>query len=387
MADLFSSANRRNPYPLYAQLRRVTPVLHAPALNAWLAFDYATVRRVLQDHETFSSRVGPDWLLFNDPPRHTKLRVLLSRAFTPASVAALEPRIRELSEQLIAPHLGAGAMDLAVDYAVPLPMTVIAHMTGVSLDDRSRFLAWSDAILNLSHNVHGDTQVIADYQRTTVEMDQWLAQQIEERRASPSGDLLTRLVQAEVDGVRLTRQEILGFVQLLLVGGQETTTNLINNAILCFLEFPNQAALVRQDPQRLPPAIEEVLRYRAPFQWTPRVTTNATELGGQTIPAGRRVIAFIGSANRDPAQFPHPDRYDIRRHPNHHIAFGHGVHFCLGAPLARLEARIALSGLLALQDLHLASAGPWEPREALHVHGPARLPVRFTPREEAATAS
>jgi cytochrome P450 len=208
-------------------------------------------------------------------------------------------------------------------------------------------------------------------------MDHWLAEKID-RPASPTAtNLLARLLDAEVDGDKLTRQEIVGFVQLLLVGGQETTTNLIANAIHTFLQHPDQMSQLREQTGLLPAAIEEVLRYRSPFQWTPRVTLREAELHGHRLPAGQRVIAFIGSANHDSAQFKNPEIFDIRRHPNPHIAFGHGVHFCLGAPLARLEARIALTDLLNLKGLRLASDEPWEPRDALHVLGPAHLPILF----------
>jgi cytochrome P450 len=193
--------------------------------------------------------------------------------------------------------------------------------------------------------------------------------------------LLARLVEAEVDGERLTQEEILGFVQLLLVGGQETTVNLINNAVLSLLEHPDQLALLRATPELLPSAIEEVLRYRSPFQWMTRATTREVELHGQIIPAGKLVLPVMGAANRDPRQFPDANRLDIRRDPNPHIAFGHGIHACLGAPLARLEARIALGDFLERVDtFELASNEPWEPRKALQVLGPTRLPIRFKAR-------
>jgi cytochrome P450 len=201
---------------------------------------------------------------------------------------------------------------------------------------------------------------------------------ISQRRAARQDDLLTRLLEAEVDGERLTQEEVLGFVQLLLVGGQETTANLINNAVLCFIENPDQLARLRAAPDLLSSAIEEVLRYSSPVQWMPRATTGAVEIHGQVIPAGKLVLPMIGSANRDPKQFPDAGRFDITRDPNPHIAFGHGIHACVGGPLARLEGRIALADFLErVQGFELASDEPWEPRKALHVHGPSRLPIRF----------
>src|SRR5260221_5363344 len=211
-------------------------------------------------------------------------------------------------------------------------------------------------------------------------MDAYLTDMIAQRRREPTDDLLTRLVAAEVDGERLTQEEILGFFQLLVVGGQETTANLINNAMLCFVEHPDQLARVKAAPDLLPLAIEEVLRYRSPLQWLMRTPTSDIELHGQTIPAGRLVLPMVGSANRDPRQFPEPERFDVTRDPNPHIAFGHGIHSCLGAALARLEARIAISDLLErLPNFRLSSDDPWEPRKALNVLGPARLQIRFEP--------
>lgn len=200
------------------------------------------------------------------------------------------------------------------------------------------------------------------------------------RLPSTSIVALTRLVEAEVDGERLTQEEVLGFVQLLLVGGQETTANLINNALLCFIENPNQLARLQAAPEFLPSAIEEVLRYRSPVQWMPRATRRDVKVHGQVIPAGKLVLPMIGSANRDPKQFCDAGRFDITRDPNPRMAFGHGVHSCLGAPLARLEARIALANFLErVKGFELANEEPWEPRKALHVHGPSRLPIHFTP--------
>jgi cytochrome P450 len=256
-------------------------------------------------------------------------------------------------------------------------------MIGIPLADWPRFKRWSDVILKLSYTRSDGAEAgraRSEFKAVTAEMNDYLAEMIAQRRAAPRDDLLTRLVEAEVDGTRLTQEEILGFFQLLVVGGQETTTNLITNAILCFVEHPDQLARVRAAPDLLPAAIEEVLRYRAPLQWIMRTPRRAVEVHGQVIPAGTLVLPMIGSANRDPRQFPGAGRFDITRAPNAHLAFGHGIHACLGAPLARLEARIALADLLGrLEGFALASAAPWEPRQALHVHGPARLPIRFTP--------
>jgi cytochrome P450 len=389
--DFFSDDIRRNPYPLFSQLRSISPVLREPQSGLWMVFDYEGAKRTLSEHETFSSRSSYEWLVFIDPPRHTKLRALISRGFTPRSVANLESRIRQISGELLDEKIERGEMDLAADFAAVLPMQVIAEMLGIPGADLAQFTRWSDVILNMSHTVpgtEGAAKALSDYAAVTGEMNEYLAELLDQRKVAPHDDLLTRLAGAEVDGERLTQEEILGFFQLLLVAGTETTTNLINNAILCFIEHPDQLARLRAEPELLPAAIEEVLRYRSPLQWIFRITRHDVEMHGQAIPAKSLVLPMIGSANRDPQHFRDADRFDIARDPNPHIAFGQGVHFCLGAALSRLEARIALCDLLErLKDFKLASGEPWKPRAALHVHGPARLPIRFEPgRRRAASA-
>lgn len=390
MLDLFSDDMRRNPYPAYALLRQSAPVFHFAPTDVWLILDYEGVKRALVDHDAFSSNLAyaaghgnpGEWFIFFDPPRHTKLRALIAKAFTPRVVANLEPRIRAMSRQLLDETIERGEMDLAVDFAVPLPMRVIAELLGVPAADWPRYKRWSDSILKIANTISPDeaAQTIEEYRAVTAEMRGVLPEWIAEGRAAHRDDLLTRLALAEVDGERLTEPELLGFVQLLLVGGQETTANLINNAVLCFLDNPDQLARLRAAPELLPSAIEEVLRYRSPLHWMPRATRHAVELHGQVIPAGKLVLPLIGSANRDPQQFRDADRFDITRSPNPHLAFGQGIHACLGAPLARLEGRIALTDFLErVQDFALASAEPWPPRTAFGVHGPSRLPIRFTP--------
>lgn len=409
MLDLFSDDVRRDPFPLYDHLRAACPVMLEPTSDVWMIFDYAGVKRAFDDTESFASDTGsvgahptPPWLLFTDPPRHTKLRAIISQAFTPRMVAAMEGRVRTLSRELLdraIENCGAGVppaalagetptlptIDLATDYSVPLPMRVIADMIGIPDADWPRYTRWSDAILKLSYTVRGlsrggdaSQEAAAAFYTVTAEMGDYLPNLIAERRARPKDDLLSRLVAAEVDGQRLTPDEMLAFFQLLIVGGQETTTNLINNAVLSLCENPEQLALLRRSPELLPSAIEETLRYRSPFQLLFRGTRREVELHGQTIPPGKLLFLMVGSANRDPKQFRDPHHFDITRDPNPHLAFGHGIHFCLGAPLSRLEARIALTDILnRLPNLELAGDGPWQPRPALHVHGPLRLPVRF----------
>jgi len=380
---------RRNPYPVYDHMRSTSPVFHLPAFDLWMIFDFESVKRALDDHDTFSSDLSVasghgnpgEWFIFLEPPRHTKLRAIISKAFTPRVIANLEPRIRELSAQLLGAPLRHGEMDLAGDFSVPLPMLVIAEMIGVPQSEWPRYKRWSDAILKLANTFSKDEesiQTVSDFRSVTAEMREFLPGLIAKRRAAHQDDLLTRLVEAEVDGERLSQEEVLGFVQLLLVAGQETTANLINNAVVCWIDNPDQFARLRAHPVLLPSAIEETLRYRSPVQWMPRATRRDVELQGTVIPAGKLVLPIIGSANRDPKHFRDAQRFDIAREPNLHLAFGHGIHSCLGAPLARLEAKIALGDFLRnVQKVEYASNEPWEPRKALHVHGPSRLPIRF----------
>lgn len=389
--DIFSDANRRDPYPLYDYMRATSPLLRVPPpFNGWLVFDYETVKWLLNDPQTFSSRVPapPNWFIFSDAPEHTKLRGLISRAFTPRVIANLEPRIRELSAELLDGIMGRGTFDLVSEYAVPLPMKVLAGMIGIPLSEWATYKRWSDMILRLSYSRSGGPEAeraLQEFTEVTAEMRAYLDGMLAERRARPRDDLLTHLIEAEVDGERLSAEEILGFMQLLVVAGQETTTDLIDNAILCLLENPRQLARLRAEPQLLESAIEEVLRYRSPLQWMMRTPRRDTEMHGQVVPAGALVLPMIGSANRDPRAFPEPNCFDIARTPNAHVAFGHGPHFCLGAPLSRLEARIALTDILArFQTFEPASPEPWLPRPALHVHGPASLPLRFEPVPRAA---
>jgi cytochrome P450 len=390
MLRFHSDEMLRDPFPVYDRIRSEGGLLHEPRADLWLLFDHESVKRVLTDHDGFSSAVSPAearsarWLLFTDPPRHTRLRTLIARAFTPRAVASLEPRIRALSTSLLEPALARGELDLVADFAVPLPLMVIAEMLGAPVADLDHFRRWSDAVVSLALSVTGDAgaaQAEQAFRDTTDEMQAYLAALTRARRASPADDLLTRLVEVEVDGERLTDDELLGFFQLLLVAGHETTTNLIDNAILCFLDHPDELARVRADPTLLPGAIEEVLRHRSPVQAMFRMTRRDATIRGRTIPAGKLVLAMIGAANRDPLVFPDPARFDITRTPNPHIAFGHGIHFCIGAALARLEARVALGDLLTrTRRIDHASDQPWTPRKAFHIHGPAHLPLRISPR-------
>jgi Cytochrome P450 len=388
MDFFFSNETRRNPFPWYDQVRAVAPVFHEPTSDRWLLFDYESVKRALTDHEAFSSAVTAPtsppgrWLLFSDPPRHDTLRALIMRAFTPRAVTRLEPRIAELAHTLLDACVERDEVELLSEFSVPLPLMVIAEMLGAPVADWPRFRKWSDVIMTLIFTLSGgeaSERAILGFRAVHAEMQAYLEALADERRAAPRDDLLSGLVHAEVEGDRLSNDDLLGIFQLLLLAGHETSTNLINNAVLSLLEHPDELHRLQSHPELVPSAVEEVLRFRSPVQAMFRVTTREVQMRTAVIPSGRLVIAMIGSANRDPLQFANANRFDVTRQPNPHIAFGHGIHFCLGAPLARLEARIALGALLShVGTIELAGSEPWEPRAAFHVHGPARLPVRLS---------
>jgi cytochrome P450 len=340
---------------------------------------------VLSEHGTFSSRFGGDdrseagqlfaaSLVTTDPPRHRQLRSLVSQAFTPKAVEGLAPRISALTEDLLDKIVSAGAADLIEDLAYPLPVIVIAELMGIPAEDRGRFKQWSDVIVSQTQSGAPN----ADQSTTNREMAEYFLALIEHRRSRPGNDLISNLLLAEIDGQKLSVAELLGFCSLLLVAGNETTTNLIGNAALCFTETPGMTDRLRAEPALLPQAIEEVLRYRSPVQSMYRVTAADTTLGDVHIPAGAPLVAWIGSANRDERQFDHPEKFDVDRGPIRHLAFGHGIHFCLGAPLARLEARIALQAILSrLPGLILTPGSRLQRMDSTIVYGLKELPVSW----------
>jgi cytochrome P450 len=378
---------RFDPFPLYRELREDSPVLFDAAQGVWHLFRYDDVQRALSEHAVFSSRMRggrePDQdhlfassLISTDPPRHRQLRSLVSEAFTTRAVAALEPRIFEIVEELLDRVGAAGSMDLIDDFAYPLPVIVIAELMGIPAEDRDRFKRWSDTVVSQVRDYEDSPGRTAAQQ----EMAEYFFAMIERRRRDPGEDLISRLLAAQVDGEHLSVMELLGFCALLLVAGNETTTNLLGNAVLTFAEWPGTIDRLLAESGALPSAIEEVLRFRSPVQSMFRVTTQDTVVGGTAIPAGSRLAAWIGSANRDGRQFPDPDAFTLDRHPNRHLAFGQGIHFCLGAPLARLEARVALSALLArLPGLSLAPGAPLERIDSTIIFGPRQLPVQWQP--------
>lgn len=368
-------------------MRRTQPVWYDEQHATWHVFRYAEVERVLSEHPTFSSDLvhtlelaeseqsSHASLLFMDPPRHRKYRNLVNLAFTPRMVSQLEPRIREITQDLLAQ--APNEVDMVRDLAVPLPVMVIAELLGIPAEKRADFRRWSDSAIATSgppSYLQQDEQWQV-HQRNQEEMQHYLTWIIKERHKTPQHDLISSLVTAEIEGKHLTPTEVLAFCVLLLVAGNETTTHLIGNSVICLAQHPEALVQLRRTPELLPGAIEEVLRYLSPVKMMARFTKVETTLGGQTIGARQSVMAWIGSANRDETHFAEPDHFDIQRTPNRHLAFGHGIHFCLGAPLARLETRIALSALLERfpRPWQLADQ-PLEAVEGLIVFGAKRLP-------------
>ena len=342
------------PYEWYRTMRATQPVFHDETYNVWHLFRYADVQRGMSDYATFSSDPrstmgwepeGPEPILSSilrmDPPRHRQLRSLATQAFTPRVVAQLAPRITTITNELLDKVPMTGEMDVVRDLAYPLPVTVIAELLGIPSELREDFKRWSDALVS-DEESENRNELFAEIQN----MYTYFSQVLEERRRHPQNDLLSGLLTAEVDGQHLSDVELLGFCALLLVAGNETTTNLITNSILCFDQNPEAIELLRKDPALIPGAVEEALRYLSPVKAMARFTKTETTIGDQRIGEKQIVIVWMASANRDEAQFPDADRFDIQREPNRHLAFGHGIHFCLGAPLARLEAKIALTAML-----------------------------------------
>ncbi|HEY9724541.1 MAG TPA: cytochrome P450 [Oscillatoriaceae cyanobacterium] len=365
----------------------------AEADRAWAVYRYDDVKRVLSDHEAFSSerrfaalgvRQRPN-LISLDPPRHRQFRNLVTQAFTPKAVAAMAPRIEAIARSLVDALAPSGHMDLVGDFAYPLPVTVIAEMLGVPPEDRDRYKAWADGLLNRPRPFLINSP---ERERITAEMDAYFREILAERRARPREDLISALLAATIDGERLEEDDILSFCSLLLLAGHITTVNLIGNTMLCLLEHPEAMAALRANPAAIPGAIEEALRFRSPVQFMTRVAARDVELGGARIEEGQFVLAFLASANRDEAVFDHPDVFDIQRRPNPHLAFGYGIHFCLGAPLARLEGQIALRVLLerlrqlALEPLSDARLSRWagkptDPVESPILFGVSHLNLAF----------
>jgi pimeloyl-[acyl-carrier protein] synthase len=377
-----------NPYPFYHRLRAADPV-HRTPMGLWVLTRYDDVVAVLKDprfgREGFEQILanvygeGARSMLFRDPPDHTRLRGLVSQAFTPRVIERMRSHIQDIVDRLLQRVQNANAMDVIADLAYPLPVTVICEMLGVPTDAHSGICQWS-ADLARSVDAIGmptDEEVVKRGRVAQQAMLDYFSDLIPERRQTPRDDLLGLLIAAEEQGDRLSEGELLITCILLFVAGHETTVNLIGNGLLALLNHPDELAKLRADLTLLPGAVEELLRYDSPVQRTARITNTDVELDGRKIAKGSLVVTAIGAANRDPAHFPDPDRLDITRRDNRHIAFGFGIHFCLGAPLARLEGQIAIDTLLRrMPGLRLVTSAP-EWRESSTLRGLKRLPVTF----------
>jgi hypothetical protein len=315
-------------------------------------------------------------MLFVDPPDHTRLRTLVNKAFTPRAVEALRPRITRIVHGLLDDVERAGTMDVVRVLAYPLPVIVIAELLGIPVDDRELFKKWSDALAaTLEPFVPKDLQ--SEVLLANEALRAYLSRIFAQRRREPRDDLISALMQAEEAGDRLTEEEAFSAVRLLLVAGHETTTNLIGNGLLALLRYQDQWRLLREDRTLIPAAVEELLRFDSPVQLTVRIATEPLDLDGKHIRPGDQIIVLLGAANRDPAQFSDPDRLLITREEKRHLAFGHGIHFCLGAPLARLEMQVTLSALLErFPQLHLTPE-PVVRRQTMVLRGLDRIAVAF----------
>jgi cytochrome P450 len=388
--DVFSEEWLLNPFPWYQAMREYSPVFHDEINQFWSVFCYDDVQRVLSDYEHFSSQsqetVVPSAdqpfassMLSMDPPRHNQLRALVTQAFTPRAVDALAPRIAQIVDDLISPLLASGEMNVVRDLATPLPVIVIAELLGIPTEDRAKFKTWSDIVVGLSNGEEAGR--VQSHQAAIAEMRDYFTEMISRRREEPGDDLISGLLTASVDGQGLSLAELFGFGALLLVAGNVTTTNLISSAVLTFSEHPEVWQRIQAEPGLIPQTVEEVLRYRPPVRSIIRVTKTDAEVGGRQIPRGSAVISWIGSANRDASRFPDPERFDIDRSPNRHLSFGQGIHYCLGAPLARLEARIAIQGLVdRIASLEVVPGTHLKPVSSFILYGLEDLPITFSVR-------
>lgn len=379
MTDLLTPRSG-DPYPLYATLREAAPVIPLEGGNMRLITRYDDVRAILRNHREFSSEsssMGPEGvrsIIATDPPDHTKLRQLVTGPFRPAAIAALEPRIRVIAEGLVDDLIAAnrrGDADLVAAIAAPLPVIAIAEMLGVPTDRREEFRRWSDAsVAGLSGIEDADGM---SPEEASEAMGEFFAEAVRERQRVPANDLISALVTGAEP---LSDGELLYFCITLLVAGNETTTNLVGNATLALFDHPEAAARLWADPSLVADAMEEALRYEAPVQMLARTATEDVTIAGEDIPAGTMVMLILGSANRDPAHYEDPDTYDIDRDVRDHVAFGNGIHLCLGAHLARLEARVAFEVMISrIRDLR--PDGPSERNPMQMLRGVRHLPVTF----------
>lgn len=384
-----------NPYPLFHRLRREDPVHWDVYLHAWIVTRYPDVLEVLH---TFSANRTPtpeqltqmglsnlnpiaqlmvQQMLFMDAPTHTRLRGLASKAFTPARVETLKAHIRDIVSNLLDHVEGRGHMDVIADLADPLPAIVTAELLGLPVSDHHKLKTWSANFAEMLGNFQHNPDRAPLMLRTVEEMTSYFRDAVRETKAHPRDGLIHSMLTAEIDGDRLTEEEIIANVIVTMVGGQETTTNLIGNGLLTLLRHPDQMKMLCDDLSLIPSAVEEMLRFESPSQHTARLAPCDRELGGKQIKARQAVIAIMAAANRDPERFPDPDRFDIKRQDNRHLAFGYAAHFCFGAPLARAEGQIAFELMLRrLRNIRLEPQSlQW--RNNLGLRGLTSLQISF----------
>ncbi len=390
--DPFLPGFNADPFPQYRRLREADPVHQSP-LGFWVLTRYEDCVAVLRDQRfgragfegflesVYGSPAGyerlPRSMLFQDPPDHTRLRALVSRAFTPRVVEGLRPRIQQVVDEIIDRALDARSMEVIGDLAYPLPVTVISEMLGVPAGDQESIKGWSADIARSldAIGLQVDPDIVERGRVARRAIGDYFRQLLPERRRQPRNDLLSLLIAAEEQGDKLSEGELLSTCILLYIAGHETTVNLIGNGLLALLRHGDQLRRLREEPALAASAVEELLRYDGPVQRTARFTTVDVEIGGRAIDKGAMVVTVIGAANRDPAQFPDPDRLDLGRVDNRHIAFGFGIHFCLGAPLARLEGQVALGTLARRLPALALATDTLEWRESQVLRGLKALPV------------
>jgi len=363
-----------NPYPKYAQLRAKDPVHWSPLMDAWVVTRYAHVDAILRDHKRFSNdprhrqraraprttvdNPGGQSMLFLDPPDHTRLRALVNKAFTPQAIAALTRRIQAIVQELLEQIPEPSHFDLIDTLAYPLPVIVMAELLGIPPEDRARFKRWSERRARVLEPTITASE-IQEANRAAHELDDYFRGIITARRRAPRDDLISTLVAAEEAGDKLTLEEVLVMLRLLLIAGNETTTNLIGNGMLALLRHPDQLQMLRENPDLMDTAVEELLRYDTPVQVDARTVLEDVDIGGRHIAKGQGLILLLGAANHDPEVFSAPEQLDLTRRETTNLSFGRGLHHCLGALLARAEARLALAGLLErFSDMRLLTEHP-----------------------------
>lgn len=383
MKEISSAEDQLFPFSVYHRLRKTNPVRYDDDRECWDVFSYEDVQYVLKTPKLFSSKRGGDMkgksMLTMDPPKHTKMRAIVNKAFTPKAVKQLEPHIEEVTAFLLDEAKNKDSFDMVDDLAGPLPVIIIAELLGVPAEDRRIFKHYSDMMVSGAKNSSDEAVKQMNKQREEGGkfLNGYFKNIIEERKKEPKEDLISLLIKAEVDGEKLTEAELLSFCTLLLVAGNETTTNLIANAARYLTEDEKVQETVRNDLSLVPQLVEETLRYYPPVQAIGRVAAEDIEIRGVPIANGSTVISWVASANRDETKFDDPDTFKLDRKSNPHMSFGFGIHFCLGAPLARLEAKVALSYLLRHFRIERDQSEELAAIQSPFVFGVRRLPVQL----------